>query len=366
MFSLRRAWIGFVVSALASSAIAQANHPVPPLPNDPLELATGPTLVVDTPERRALVLGLLERARQNGSELYAAGAPPFTLRTSFMSAGSSPHIGYGEMEETRFSRDTWRWSVHLGDYSQLRIFQHNVPFDQKTSGAIPLRIQMVRGALLWSMYRVRPGARMRMASARWNGIDVMCALLSGDEQSTSSPTSGRRWEEREYCVDPKDGLLRIYSEAPGIYITYDYSNPLQFHGRALARQVDVVEDGNPVLQIHVESIHDPDPPESSQFTPTQQMFERGPGIVLLPPGRFTEYAPAPKGYGGAIDAVVIHAAIDAHGKVGEAEALQNADPNLSSAALAAVKRHDYPHRESSAATAQTEAFIEVVFGARSE
>ena len=33
-----------------------------PLPYDPLELATGPTVVPDTPEKRALLLNLLERA----------------------------------------------------------------------------------------------------------------------------------------------------------------------------------------------------------------------------------------------------------------------------------------------------------------
>ncbi len=336
MLALCRAWMVCVFAALTAGSSAQSDHPVPRLPPDPLELATGPALAVDTPERRTLVLGLLERARQNASELYAPSAPPFALRASFMSAGSSRYVGYGEMEETRFSRDTWRWSVRLGDYSQLRIFRHNVPFDERTPGAIPLRIQMVRGPLFWSMVRVRPGARLRMASAKWNAMDVLCALLSGDEEPTSVATSGRRWEEREYCVDPKAGLLRIYSEAPGIYVTFDYSKSLQFHGRTLARQIDVVEDGNPVLQIHVESIQDPDPPEAGQFAPTPLMFAHGPGIVLLPPVRLTEYAPAPKGYGGAIDAVVIHAAIDAQGKVVEAEALQNTDPVLSNAALAEV------------------------------
>jgi hypothetical protein len=73
---------------------------------DPLELATGATLKVANPENRALVLNLLERVRQNGSELYAAGGPAFHLKVSFTASGQSRYTGSGEMEETRYARRT--------------------------------------------------------------------------------------------------------------------------------------------------------------------------------------------------------------------------------------------------------------------
>ena len=254
---------------LFSSILSRAQRaPVAPLPSDPLELATGSAMLLNNPENRALVLGLLERARQSMSELYAQGGPPFTLHISFTASGQSRYTGPGEMEETRYSRELWRWSARLGDYSQRRIFHDGYAYDDKTPGPIPLRIQMVRGAVLWSMFRVRPGAAMRMASAKWNGMDVMCALLSNSERPPFTP--GRQWEEEEYCVDTKEALLRIYSEAPGIYVTYDYNDALQFHGRVLARQISVVEGGAQVLQIRVDSIQDPGPPDPSSFTPTKK------------------------------------------------------------------------------------------------
>src|SRR5579859_6386095 len=108
----------FVV--LSSPAFAQAAPAVAPLAADRLELATGDTLKVANPENRALILNLLEWARQNGSELYAVGGPAFHLKLSFTSNGQSRYTGYGEMEETRYSRETaWRWTARLGDYSQV-------------------------------------------------------------------------------------------------------------------------------------------------------------------------------------------------------------------------------------------------------
>jgi len=360
MFASRPLLVLLLVLCLSASVLAQASKPVAPLPTDPLELATGPTLVVDTAERRALVLGLLEQARQHASELYAVGAPPAALKVSFTASGQSRYTGSGEMEEIRFSRELWRWSARLGDYSQVRIFQHGIAYDEKTPGPIPLRIQMVRGAVLWSMFRVRPGMMMRMATAKWNGMDLVCALLSGDEEKTTS--AGRRWEEREYCVDSKAGLLRIYSEAPGIYVTYDYQDAVQFHGRTMARDIAVVEEGVVVLQIHVDSLQDPGTPDRSMFTPTKEMLDRGPGIILRPPIRFTDSASSLPGYAGVVQPVIIHAAIDRDGKVVEAEPLQNSDLNLSNAALAVVKRSTYGTQGDGGVPLQMEAFIEVAFG----
>src|ERR1039458_9243319 len=107
---------------IVSYAFSQTVPKVAPLPYDPLELATGPTVVPDTPEQRAVLLNLLERARQN-SAMHTPGTAPFTLKVSFNSTGGDSHSqGYGEVEETWLNGQTWRWSARLGDYSQLRIF----------------------------------------------------------------------------------------------------------------------------------------------------------------------------------------------------------------------------------------------------
>jgi hypothetical protein len=353
----------FLIIVLSWTAFAQTTPAAAPLPADPLELATGDTLKVANPENRALVLNLLERARQNGSELYAAGGPAFHLKVSFTSSGQSRYTGSGEMEEIRYSRQTsWRWTARLGDYSQVRVFQYGVPYDEKTPGPIPLRVQMVRGAVIWPMANVRPGTMIRMASAQWHGMEVMCALLSFDDEAVIA-ARGRHWEEREYCVDTKSALLRIYSEAPGIYTVYDYGDALHFHGRTLARQISIVESGETVLQIHVDGLEDAGAPDPALFTPSKQMLVQGPGIVLRAAVRIPAVAPAPAGHVGKIEPVIVHASTDDQGKVLEAETLQNSDPSLSNAALSVVRSSTFPPSRRATGPVQTEAFINVEFGA---
>jgi len=357
-----RSMLVFLLIVLSSPAFAQGAAAVAPLPADPLELATGDTLKVANPENRALVLNLLERARQNGGELYAAGAPAVHLKVSFTSSGQSRYSGSGEMEEIRYSRNTfWRWTARLGDYSQVRVFQYGVPYDDKTPGPIPLRVQMVRGAVIWPMANVRPGTMIRMASAQWHGMEVMCVLLSGGDGVSAA--HGRQWEEREYCVDTKSALLRIYSEAPGIYTVYDYNDALHFHGGTLAQEISIVESGDTVLQIHVESLADAGAPDPALFTPTKEMLARGPGIVLVPSVRIPVFATSPAGHAGKVEPVIVHASVDDQGKVVEAETLQNSDPSLSNAALSLVRSSTYPPSRRATGPVQTEAFINVEFGA---
>jgi hypothetical protein len=360
MLSVRSVLV-FLLLALSSPAFAQAAASASPLPADPLELATGAALKVANPEDRALVLSLLERARQNGGELYAAGGPAFHLKVSFTASGQSRYNGPGEMDEIHYSRQAWRWTARLSDYSQVRVFQNGVPYDEKTPGPIPLRVQMVRGAVIWPMANVRPGSMIRMASAPWHGMEVMCALLSGDAAVTVA--QGRHWEEREYCVDTKSALLRIYSEAPGIYTVYDYDDAMHFHGRTLARQISILESGDTVLQIHVDSLEDAGAADPALFTPTKQMLAQGPGIVLVPSVRIPTFAASPAGRAGKIEPVIILATTDDQGKVLEAEALQNSDPSLSNAALSLVKSSTYPPQTRATGPVQTEAFINVEFGA---
>ena len=357
-----RSLILFLFVVVTSPIFTQTAPPAVALSADPLELATGDTLKVANPENRALVLNLLERARQNGSELYAAGAPAVHIKVSFTASGQTRYTGPGEMEEIRYSRFTsWRWTAHVGDYSQVRIFQHGVPYDEKTPGPVPLRIQMVRGAVIWPMSNVRPGTMIRVATAQWRGMELMCALLSFDEAAAAA--RGRHWSEREYCVDTKSALLRIYSEAPGIYTVYDYNDAIHFHGRTLARQISIVEGGDTVLHIRVESVEDAGAADPSLFTPTKEMLAQGPGIVLIPAVRIPAGMAPPARPRGKLEPVIIHASIDDKGKVVEAAALQNSDPSLSSSALAMVKNSTYPPQTQATGPVQTEAFINVEFGA---
>lgn len=353
--ALRAALFLFISAGLFS----QEAPKVAPLPYDPLELATGPTVVPNTPEQRTNILNLLERARQN-SAMHAPGMAPFSIKVSFNSIGKDArNQGYGEVEETWLNGQTWRWSARLGDYSQLRIFYQGSAYDDKPHGHMPLRLQMVRNAVFWPVVGNFAPALLRMATAKWQDTELACILISGTGNDATE-TPGRRWEENEYCIDPKTGLLRIHSEAPGIYSVYDYDGGVGFHGRMLPRQTTIVEGGTSVLQIHLDSIEDANG-DPNQFVPTKKMLARGPGAIMVGPFRFPEYVRTPAGYSGMIQPVIVHAILDQNGKVLDAEVVQSSDPALASAALGVVWHSTYPAALKLAPPRQREAFINVQF-----
>jgi hypothetical protein len=355
--SFRPSRIALFTLLLASYTYSQSTPKVAPLPYDPLELATGPTVVPDTPEKRALLLNLLERARQN-SAMHLPGMAPFTIKVSFNSTGNSKNTGYGEVEETWLNGQTWRWSARLGDYSQLRIFYEGAAYDDKPKDFMPLRLRMVRGAVFWPVMGNFAPSLMRMATASFQGTDLACMLISGGGND-ATPTPGRRWEENEFCVDPKSGLLRTHSEAPGIYAIYEYEGALPFHGRTIPRQISVVEGGETVLQIHIDSIEDANP-DPNQFVPTRKMLARGPGAIMVGPFRFPEFVPAPAGYNGQVQPVIVHAILDTKGKVLDAEVVQSSDAALTASALGVVWRSSYGQGRREGPL-QREAFINVKF-----
>ena len=348
----------FLLFATALS-FSQETPQVAPLPYDPLELATGPTVVPNTPEQRAVVLSLLERARQN-SAMHAPGMAPFDIKVSFNAVGKDAHNqGYGELEETWLDGQTWRWSARIGDYSMFRIYYQGNVYDDKPHGHMPLRLQMVRNAVFWPVLGNFGYSLIRMATAKWEGTDVACVLLSG-MANDATPTPGRRWEESEYCVDPKTGLLRIHSEAPGIYSVYDYNGGIPFHGRMLPREMMIVEGGTAVLQIHLDHLEEPND-DPNQFVPTKKMLAHGPGAVMVGPFRFPEWVRTPAGFSGVIQPVIVHAILDQKGKVLDAEVVQSSDPALATAALDVVWHSSYLPAQRRDRPLQREAFINVKF-----
>jgi len=346
-----------VLTALASS---QTSPQVAPLPQDSLEPATGATFVPDTPQQRTLVLSLIERARQN-SDLHMAAMSPFTLKLTFTAAGQARYTGVGDMEETWLSGRQWRWSAHLGGYSITRIGGGGVAFDDKSPGPVPLRIHMLRTAVFWPVLTFSPGALIRIASTRFEGVDVMCVLLSR-QGNPATATPGRRWEEMEYCIGANDGLLRLYSEAPGIYTAYDYCDAVHFHNRVLPRQITVSEGETPVLTARIESLTDPVTTDADYFAPTDQMKAHGPGPMLMSPARFPRFVSLTNGPVGHIQPIIVVAEIAEDGTVSEAEVLQDANSALARQVLEEVRKAAISTNRPEATRRQKQWYINVKIG----
>jgi hypothetical protein len=336
--------------------VAGQTRKLPPVQYDPLELATGPVEVADSPDKRGAILGLLERARQNNN-LHIKGMAPFHLKASFNVVGSDPSNGFGELEEMWANGSAWRWNAHLGNYSQSRVLYRGVAYDASSQAYQPLRLGTVRQAIFWPVSGNFVNDVIRVANTMLNGKAVTCALISGPRaEATTVP--GRQWHEEEYCIDPKSGLLQSYSVAPGIYSTYDYSNALTYHGHTIAREITIVEAGNIAAQVHIESLQDLSASESL-FTPTPEM--KSPGILISEPIRFPQFAKAdPAVAGTATQPIIVHATLDIEGKVLEAEALQLPGSPISDAALLLVKNTNYgPSR--AGRRVQRDVFINVQF-----
>jgi hypothetical protein len=347
-----------LIPACLVVAAAFGQNQLPPVPSDPLELATGPVQIADTADKRAAILALLERARQNDN-LHAPAGAPFALKVSFVSSGQSLYTGPGEMEEVWLTPGTWRWAAHLGDYSQSRIYHNGMAYDTNAHAYLPLRLQMVRSAIFWPVSGNLADLLIRTAAASWKGAPVTCALVSGTRSEVTA-IPGRRWQEEEFCVDPKSGLLQTYSVAPGIYNVYDYSNAFQFHGSTIARQISIVENGSPVVQVQLDSLQDAGPVDPASFTPTAEM--QGPGVVIRGPLRFPQFMTNSQTTSGTVQPVIVHALLDVTGKVLEAESLEVANASLSDAALQLVRTSNYgPPPGRGGVPVQREVFINVQF-----
>jgi hypothetical protein len=300
---------------------------VAPVPNDPLEVVTSAHVPSD--QERAAAVNLLMQAERN-----KAIGPIYTVKSTFMAYGPVSYTGPGDMEETKVAGPAGRrWTGHLGDFSLTRLLPTASGMsDLGWQGPIPMRIQMVRHTVLaGALGNFGPMAPFRIANASFKGVPVTCLLAFG----ANNAAPGRDWSEEEYCIDPQSSLLRIASEAPGIYAVYDYSNPLTFHGRTIPGQITVSVAGSVVLEETL-SIKDPDPIDPKLWTPTQAMFTNG--VSLARPTRRVQSVSSVTSVAG--EPVIIHATLGADGHVVEAEALQVSNP-LSQSALDLVKNTNY-------------------------
>ena len=353
--------LSLILLTLSAAAIAQdgvqKGLPVNPPPANSLELANGATHVVGTPQERAAIIDLIEKARQN-ADLHWPGSPAFTLKVTFTASGSAQLTGAGDMEETWMQPYAFRWKVRLGNYSLTRISTGGGLYDDPAAESVPMRVHMLRSAIFWPINFQSAHTLIRTAKANWRGKDVTCVLASGD-MNDPTPTPGRRWVESEYCVDAKTGLLQILSEAPGIYVVYDYANALNFHGRTLPGQISIVEGNSSVLEAHLESIVEAGTSGPEELIVNKEMMAHRAGPLLGGTMRFPRVVRVAPG-AQVVQPVMVHAIVGERGEVMEAELLDNSAGELGEAALQTVVTSAFPVVRPNAHR-QYEVFVNVKF-----
>jgi hypothetical protein len=315
-------------------------------PADAFEPLNQVPVYLGTSEDRAKAIYLLDQARHNYRP--GTGAHPFTLKARFTTSGHTGYEGDGTFEET-VSGANYRMVSRLGDSTIVRVMNGSRAFGNTSSDPLPLRLHLIWASLFFPIDNANGGA-LRMASVNYKGQELTCILHSG---SVPRVPSLRYFQEHEFCVDPEKGVLRVWSEKPGIYAEYDYSDALEFHGHIVARQITITEAGAQTAVIRIESLQDPSETELAALKPTTELeptFGIG-GLDTFPirAARVPGTSPNTR--------VIVHASIAADdGRVVEAEALQMEDARLAEMAIELVKsRHFAP------TGLQREAFINVMF-----
>jgi hypothetical protein len=266
---MRSLTVLLMLCSAASPGFTQVVRPLVPVPQDPLELASGVVQTVDTPEKRAALTSILDKAHKQIS--LHGSSNPFDLKVSFYATGPWVNQGAGSMEEIWLSPKQWRWTATVGGYSQVRVgAAGNLAYDELPGGVMPLPLQMLRGAIFNPMQGSPGTANMRIATSSFSGANVTCALMDAPGNPVSK-APGRYWPESEYCANPDTALLQIASVAPGYYVAYDYANALRFHDLVLPGKITISENGRTVIEARVDGLTDAASANPALFVPTPEM-----------------------------------------------------------------------------------------------
>jgi hypothetical protein len=309
--------------------------PRPPMPTDPMELVTGAAQPVQDAQQRIAAIGLLEKAH----ELSNLRAQPYDLKTSFIAYGGLASDGSWSLEDASRA-GKYRWTATGPNYSAINLYPDrstNGLYSNQESGILPLRLLQVRSAIFFIYPTPGPQASIRTATGFLNNVPQNCVLVVIGAGSRSF-SGARNWEESEYCVDSKTGLLSQYSPAPGVFVRYDYSSAIRFHNTFVPMAFNIFENGQVVAEVRTINIADP-PAATDPMFDTAGLRAVGSGRAMNPGANLPIMIPAPgKPFVGvnantAMQVVALHGNIAGDGHLSEIEVLASTDPALNQAAV---------------------------------
>jgi len=316
--------------AQADSGSAQAEAPVP---NDPLELVTGAAEPVQNADQRLAAVNLLKSARS----LSNVRGQPYDLKTTFSASGSPSSDGVWNLEDVSPSAGVYRWTAQSPSFSVINLFTGGLLYSSRPSGGIPLRLAQVRAAIFFNDPWIGPRASVRTANGTLNGADLNCFLIA-HMAGTRIPAGGRRWEESEYCVDARSGLLTTWSPAPGVYVLYDYSTVRNFHGKTIPGGFTITQAGQTVVEARVESVTDPAKADPAWFDPST-LSQTGVGSLMTRPWLIRSVAmQAGANPNVILHAVLVHGMVTPDGKLTETEIVASSDARLNQSAIRQAAR----------------------------
>jgi hypothetical protein len=320
--------LGMVLLQASVQLRAQVTEqvPEPPVPSDPLELALSAQPVEDVKQRAEIVNLLLGAHHHSNVRVHA-----YDLKTTFTVSGAASSDGTWQMEDTSPGQGLYRWTIQSPTYSAVHLNINHVVYSNQTANSLPLRLVQAREAIFYMDPMVGPHAAIRTAKGNLNGVELTCALISHYGTATAE-AGGRRWDEEEYCMDPKAGALITYSLVPGLYVHFDYSKGLQFHDNLIANGFTITQAGRTVVEAQTESVSDA-LNNPALFQPAG-LNPIGVGPIMTAPWRSRVGQPLPSAAtGGKKQMVVLHGMQSPDGKLTDVEVLASTDAALNASAM---------------------------------
>ncbi len=322
------------------------------MPPDSHEPVGGPIRPLESATEQEAMLNRFKRAMRTPRvrpNLMARSR----VDVSFTAYGNADaQTGPGHLTQTWESNQHWRWTVNFGDFALDRIVTNGRTVENPRVAEIPMRVHDLLVVLPSAIPEPAAGFRLRMASARLNGLPATCLLTSG-VTGRAAYTQARLWEEREYCIDDASGALLVYSVAPGTYTVYEYGRHIEFNGQSFPDRIVCYTGGAMTLDAQY-SITQAGPAELS-LLPAPQMTPIS--VIVGAVSRYPINTQHPFSSSGLIQPVIVHAEFGRNGAVTDAEISAASDPALAQAALDAVKRSP----PASDGATQQQAYINVRF-----
>jgi hypothetical protein len=316
-----------MLGLLLLPAALMAQQADPPVPSDPLELVTGDAQPAQDVAQRASIVDLLIKAHRHSN----VRAQPYDLKTTLTVSGSSSSDGTWRLEDVSPGPGLYRWTAQSSSYSAVHLTANRILYSSRTPDSLPLRLLQAREAIFYLQINVGPHASVRAANASLNGVELVCALI-GRYGAAKAATGGRRWNEEEYCLDPKANTLVTYSLVPGLYVVYDYSKAITFHDKLIPNKFTITQAGQTVVEAETESVSDP-ANNPAAFQPAG-LTQVGVGPIMTAPWRFRMRMPSPAAAAGTSQLVVLHAMQSPDGQLSDVELLASSDASLNQTALA--------------------------------
>jgi TonB family protein len=305
----------------------------------------------------------------SANSLDASSATPWHLTASFESFdGHGKPAAKGTFEEWRLSPGTWKRIYTSDTYRQTEYGSTDGLTYESDSGAPPWPLSLISSELSHPIPNPleASGTTPEMRPLTQGAVNLNCLIFA-------TPLKQQRWPlgvMPTYCFKPDTVMLRMEIINGGVEATRN--EIAAFHGSYFAREINLSDDGKPLLRIHLLSLSSMASEEVARITlpavssssPQVKEVTVKDGIMasrrVSGPAPDVPVAAFRRGIRGT---VVLRAIIGPDGHIQQLQVESSPDDLLSISAVAAVERWVYKPLTLHGAPVSIKTQIKVLFGA---